>query len=155
MCVCILFSPHALRRNTFQKLRPNEWIWRRRCRHKPDCFASSLCSIISLATRCAMPGFRMHLRARGKVAQVFKILSDAPQHPVSNRELTPPAASCGVCSCLKHHSAESLGSRFGLECSRLSNASGRNYRRRFRRKHRGRRRFMKPAPGACKRESLL
>ncbi|KAM6956221.1 wings apart-like protein homolog [Aplochiton taeniatus] len=38
-------------------------------------------SIISLATRCAMPGFRMHLRARGKVAQVFKMLSDAPQHP--------------------------------------------------------------------------
>lgn len=38
-------------------------------------------SIISLATRCAMPGFRMHLRARGKVAQVFKILSDAPQNP--------------------------------------------------------------------------
>ncbi|TWW78294.1 Wings apart-like protein -like protein [Takifugu flavidus] len=38
-------------------------------------------SIISLATRCAMPGFRMHLRARGKVAQVFKILSDAAQHP--------------------------------------------------------------------------
>lgn len=30
-----------------------------------------------------MPGFRMHLRARGKVAQVFKILSDAAQHPVS------------------------------------------------------------------------
>uniref|UniRef100_A0A6Q2WRR0 Wings apart-like protein homolog n=1 Tax=Esox lucius TaxID=8010 RepID=A0A6Q2WRR0_ESOLU len=38
-------------------------------------------SIISLATRCAMPSFRMHLRARGKVAQVFKTLSDAPQHP--------------------------------------------------------------------------
>uniref|UniRef100_G3P7Q8 Wings apart-like protein homolog n=1 Tax=Gasterosteus aculeatus aculeatus TaxID=481459 RepID=G3P7Q8_GASAC len=38
-------------------------------------------SIISLATRCAMPGFRMHLRARGKVAQVFKMISDAPQHP--------------------------------------------------------------------------
>ncbi|XP_034040403.1 wings apart-like protein homolog [Thalassophryne amazonica] len=38
-------------------------------------------SIISLASRCAMPSFRMHLRARGKVAQVFKILSDAPQHP--------------------------------------------------------------------------
>ncbi|XP_043119030.1 wings apart-like protein homolog [Puntigrus tetrazona] len=38
-------------------------------------------SIISLATRCAMPGFRMHLRARGKVAQVFKMLSDAQQHP--------------------------------------------------------------------------
>lgn len=38
-------------------------------------------SIISLATRCAMPSFRMHLRARGKVALVFKILSDAPQHP--------------------------------------------------------------------------
>uniref|UniRef100_H2STT2 Wings apart-like protein homolog n=1 Tax=Takifugu rubripes TaxID=31033 RepID=H2STT2_TAKRU len=36
---------------------------------------------ILLATRCAMPGFRMHLRARGKVAQVFKILSDAAQHP--------------------------------------------------------------------------
>uniref|UniRef100_A0A671YU42 Wings apart-like protein homolog n=1 Tax=Sparus aurata TaxID=8175 RepID=A0A671YU42_SPAAU len=34
-------------------------------------------SIISLATRCAMPSFRMHLRARGKVAQVFKILSDS------------------------------------------------------------------------------
>ncbi|XP_016113508.1 wings apart-like protein homolog [Sinocyclocheilus grahami] len=38
-------------------------------------------SVISLATRCAMPSFRMHLRARGKVAQVFKTLSDAPQHP--------------------------------------------------------------------------
>ncbi|XP_054653810.1 wings apart-like protein homolog [Dunckerocampus dactyliophorus] len=38
-------------------------------------------SIISLATRCAMPSFRMHLRARGKVAQVFKMLSDAAQHP--------------------------------------------------------------------------
>ncbi|XP_063347274.1 wings apart-like protein homolog isoform X2 [Pelmatolapia mariae] len=38
-------------------------------------------SIISLATRCAMPSFRMHLRARGKVAQVFKMLNDAPQHP--------------------------------------------------------------------------
>uniref|UniRef100_A0A672NDF7 Wings apart-like protein homolog n=1 Tax=Sinocyclocheilus grahami TaxID=75366 RepID=A0A672NDF7_SINGR len=38
-------------------------------------------SIISLATRCAMPSFRMHLRARGKVAQVFKMLSDAQQHP--------------------------------------------------------------------------
>ncbi|XP_053365682.1 wings apart-like protein homolog [Clarias gariepinus] len=38
-------------------------------------------SIISLATRCAMPSFRMHLRARGKVAQVFNMLSDAPQHP--------------------------------------------------------------------------
>ncbi|KAJ7987630.1 hypothetical protein DPEC_G00328470 [Dallia pectoralis] len=38
-------------------------------------------SIISLATRCAMPSFRMHLRARGKVAQVFKTLNDAPHHP--------------------------------------------------------------------------
>ncbi|XP_041921551.1 wings apart-like protein homolog isoform X1 [Alosa sapidissima] len=38
-------------------------------------------SIISLATRCALPGFRMHLRARGKVASVFKMLNDAPQHP--------------------------------------------------------------------------
>ncbi|XP_061665951.1 wings apart-like protein homolog isoform X2 [Syngnathoides biaculeatus] len=38
-------------------------------------------SVISLATRCAMPGFRMHLRARGKVAQVFKTLNDASQHP--------------------------------------------------------------------------
>uniref|UniRef100_A0A8C0Y754 Wings apart-like protein homolog n=1 Tax=Cyprinus carpio carpio TaxID=630221 RepID=A0A8C0Y754_CYPCA len=38
-------------------------------------------SVISLATRCAMPSFRMHLRARGKLAQVFKTLSDAPQHP--------------------------------------------------------------------------
>nr|XP_020484515.2 wings apart-like protein homolog [Labrus bergylta] len=38
-------------------------------------------SVISLATRCAMPSFRMHLRARGKVAQVFKTLIDAPQHP--------------------------------------------------------------------------
>lgn len=37
-------------------------------------------SVISLATRCAMPSFRMHLRARGKVAQVFKTLGDAPQH---------------------------------------------------------------------------
>lgn len=46
-------------------------------------FLSHCSSIISLATRCAMPSFRMHLRARGKVAQVFKILSDAPQHPVS------------------------------------------------------------------------
>ncbi|XP_007565274.1 wings apart-like protein homolog [Poecilia formosa] len=38
-------------------------------------------SVISLATRCAMPSFRMHLRARGKVAQVFKTLNDAPQLP--------------------------------------------------------------------------
>uniref|UniRef100_A0A673HIV5 Wings apart-like protein homolog n=1 Tax=Sinocyclocheilus rhinocerous TaxID=307959 RepID=A0A673HIV5_9TELE len=38
-------------------------------------------SVISLATRSAMPSFRMHLRARGKVAQVFKTLNDAPQHP--------------------------------------------------------------------------
>ncbi|KAK3529375.1 hypothetical protein QTP70_029486 [Hemibagrus guttatus] len=38
-------------------------------------------SVISLATRCALPSFRMHLRARGKVAQVFKTLNDAPQHP--------------------------------------------------------------------------
>nr|XP_046214511.1 wings apart-like protein homolog [Oncorhynchus gorbuscha] len=38
-------------------------------------------SIISLAARCAMPSFRMHLRARGKVAQVFKMLNDAPLHP--------------------------------------------------------------------------
>ncbi|XP_041941933.1 wings apart-like protein homolog [Alosa sapidissima] len=38
-------------------------------------------SVISLASRCATPSFRMHLRARGKVAQVFKTLSDAPQHP--------------------------------------------------------------------------
>ncbi|XP_061731982.1 wings apart-like protein homolog [Nerophis ophidion] len=37
-------------------------------------------SVIGLATRCAMPSFRMHLRARGKVAQVFKTLIDAPQH---------------------------------------------------------------------------
>ncbi|XP_068610520.1 wings apart-like protein homolog [Brachionichthys hirsutus] len=37
-------------------------------------------SVISLATRCAMPSFRMHLRARGKVAHVFKTLNDAPQH---------------------------------------------------------------------------
>ncbi|XP_077359551.1 wings apart-like protein homolog [Festucalex cinctus] len=37
-------------------------------------------SVISLAARCAMPSFRMHLRARGKVAQVFKTLNDAPQH---------------------------------------------------------------------------
>uniref|UniRef100_A0A3B1KCW7 Wings apart-like protein homolog n=1 Tax=Astyanax mexicanus TaxID=7994 RepID=A0A3B1KCW7_ASTMX len=37
-------------------------------------------SIISLATRCALPSFRMHLRARGKVAQVFKTINDAPQH---------------------------------------------------------------------------
>ncbi|KAJ8391785.1 hypothetical protein AAFF_G00085570 [Aldrovandia affinis] len=38
-------------------------------------------SVIGLATRCAMPSFRMHLRARGKVAQVFNTLNDAPQHP--------------------------------------------------------------------------
>lgn len=37
-------------------------------------------SIIGLATRCALPSFRMHLRARGKVAQVFKTINDAPQH---------------------------------------------------------------------------
>ncbi len=48
-----------------------------------------MCSVISLATRCAMPGFRMHLRALGKVAQVFKTLSDAPQHPVSQKMFGP------------------------------------------------------------------
>ncbi|KAG7248668.1 hypothetical protein CRUP_020550, partial [Coryphaenoides rupestris] len=37
--------------------------------------------VISLAMRCAMPSFRMHLRARGKVAQVFNTLNDAPQQP--------------------------------------------------------------------------
>uniref|UniRef100_A0A4W3GH21 Wings apart-like protein homolog n=1 Tax=Callorhinchus milii TaxID=7868 RepID=A0A4W3GH21_CALMI len=34
-------------------------------------------SIISLATKCAMPSFRMHLRAHGMVAMVFKTLDDA------------------------------------------------------------------------------
>ncbi|XP_005992237.1 wings apart-like protein homolog [Latimeria chalumnae] len=36
-------------------------------------------SVISLATKCAMPSFRMHLRAHGMVAMVFKTLGDA-QH---------------------------------------------------------------------------
>ncbi|KAG8435043.1 hypothetical protein GDO86_013130 [Hymenochirus boettgeri] len=37
-------------------------------------------SVISLATKCAMPSFRMHLRAHGMVAMVFKTLDDSQQH---------------------------------------------------------------------------
>ncbi|XP_007478100.1 wings apart-like protein homolog isoform X1 [Monodelphis domestica] len=37
-------------------------------------------SVISLATKCAMPGFRMHLRAHGMVAMVFKTLDDSQHH---------------------------------------------------------------------------
>eukprot|EP00061_Rhincodon_typus_P018243 g47342.t1 len=37
-------------------------------------------SIISLATKCAMPSFRMHLRAHGMVAMVFKTLDDAQKN---------------------------------------------------------------------------
>ncbi|XP_028644930.1 wings apart-like protein homolog isoform X3 [Grammomys surdaster] len=37
-------------------------------------------SVISLATKCAMPSFRMHLRAHGMVAMVFKTLNDSQHH---------------------------------------------------------------------------
>ncbi|XP_009684293.1 wings apart-like protein homolog isoform X1 [Struthio camelus] len=37
-------------------------------------------SVISLATKCAMPSFRMHLRAHGMVAMVFKTLDDSQHH---------------------------------------------------------------------------
>ncbi|XP_067876481.1 wings apart-like protein homolog [Heterodontus francisci] len=37
-------------------------------------------SIISLATKCAMPSFRMHLRAHGMVAMVFNTLDDAQKN---------------------------------------------------------------------------
>uniref|UniRef100_A0A8C5JW38 Wings apart-like protein homolog n=1 Tax=Jaculus jaculus TaxID=51337 RepID=A0A8C5JW38_JACJA len=37
-------------------------------------------SVISLATKCAMPSFRMHLRAHGIVAMVFKTLDDSQHH---------------------------------------------------------------------------
>ncbi|XP_072347468.1 wings apart-like protein homolog [Scyliorhinus torazame] len=37
-------------------------------------------SIISLASKCAMPSFRMHLRAHGMVAMVFKTLDDAQKN---------------------------------------------------------------------------
>lgn len=37
-------------------------------------------SVISLATKCAMPSFRMHLRANGMVAMVFKTLDDTHHH---------------------------------------------------------------------------
>ncbi|XP_037019268.2 wings apart-like protein homolog [Artibeus jamaicensis] len=37
-------------------------------------------SVISLATKCAMPSFRMHLRAHGMVAMVFKTLDDCQHH---------------------------------------------------------------------------
>uniref|UniRef100_A0A2R9C1P5 Wings apart-like protein homolog n=1 Tax=Pan paniscus TaxID=9597 RepID=A0A2R9C1P5_PANPA len=36
--------------------------------------------VISLATKCAMPSFRMHLRAHGMVAMVFKTLDDSQHH---------------------------------------------------------------------------
>lgn len=39
-------------------------------------------SVISLATKCAMPSFRMHLRAHGMVAMVFKTLDDSQHHQV-------------------------------------------------------------------------
>lgn len=38
-------------------------------------------SVISLATKCAMPSFRMHLRAHGMVAMVFKTLDDSQHQP--------------------------------------------------------------------------
>lgn len=41
-------------------------------------------SIISLATKCAMPSFRMHLRAHGMVAMVFKTLDDAQKNQVES-----------------------------------------------------------------------
>ncbi|XP_063289676.1 wings apart-like protein homolog isoform X1 [Pelobates fuscus] len=37
-------------------------------------------SVISLATKCAMPSFRMHLRAHGMVAMVFRTLDDSQHH---------------------------------------------------------------------------
>ncbi|XP_036211950.1 wings apart-like protein homolog isoform X7 [Myotis myotis] len=40
-------------------------------------------SVISLATKCAMPSFRMHLRAHGMVAMVFKTLDDSQHHQVT------------------------------------------------------------------------
>ncbi|KAI5172134.1 Wings Apart-Like Protein [Manis pentadactyla] len=37
-------------------------------------------SVISLATKCVMPTFQMHLRAHGMVAMVFKTLYDSQHH---------------------------------------------------------------------------
>uniref|UniRef100_S4RF82 WAPL cohesin release factor b n=1 Tax=Petromyzon marinus TaxID=7757 RepID=S4RF82_PETMA len=48
---------------------------------KPRQPLSTRClSVISLAMKCAMPGFRMHLRAHGQVAKVFKLLIDAQEN---------------------------------------------------------------------------
>lgn len=35
-------------------------------------------SVLSLAAKCMVPGFRMHLRAHGTISKVFSALSDAP-----------------------------------------------------------------------------
>uniref|UniRef100_T1IWX2 WAPL domain-containing protein n=1 Tax=Strigamia maritima TaxID=126957 RepID=T1IWX2_STRMM len=35
-------------------------------------------SILSLASKCMAPGFRMHLRAEGTISQIFSALTDAP-----------------------------------------------------------------------------
>lgn len=39
-------------------------------------------SCLSLATKCTMASFRMHLRAHGVVAKVFSALHDAYTHAV-------------------------------------------------------------------------
>ncbi|XP_014399121.1 PREDICTED: wings apart-like protein homolog isoform X6 [Myotis brandtii] len=44
------------------------------------CLSLFSSSVISLATKCAMPSFRMHLRAHGMVAMVFKTLDDSQHH---------------------------------------------------------------------------
>lgn len=38
-------------------------------------------SVVTLATRCMEPSFRMHLRAHGTVAEFCRQLYDSPQHP--------------------------------------------------------------------------
>ena len=40
------------------------------------------CSTISLASKCTMPAFRMHLRAHNTLIKVFSALQDSPKYPV-------------------------------------------------------------------------
>lgn len=97
------WSLHQLQRWLIQVLEETSWqsllgteVYGQLCNFL-DLFSYSLCkhgdiscsnselffsSVISLATKCAMPSFRMHLRAHGMVAMVFKTLDDSQHHQV-------------------------------------------------------------------------
>ena len=48
----------------------------------------SVHSTVSLATKCTVASFRMHLRAHSTLSKIFTALHDASQHAVSGRRST-------------------------------------------------------------------